>query len=191
MRHRRIRSQSWHKQVYASGKVGSNVPEIKTRARRDGDHFIINGEKRWVSNGVDSGFLICTCRRGDDPHRCLRHFLLDRMEHPYESRNIHGIARYSQSTAQIFLTYARATALSAAMRDGLSLDGTRDRVGDSSIAHAVATTEPYRARFDGPGSTPGLTLPTRESVSSVSCQNTRSGPQTDEFRIARCQPNVP
>src|SRR5690606_14239734 len=36
--------------------VGSNVLEIRTRALRDGDHWVINGEKTWISNGSYSDF---------------------------------------------------------------------------------------------------------------------------------------
>lgn len=104
--------------------VGSNVLEIKTRARRDGDHFIINGEKTWISNGVYSDFLICTCRTGDDPRKGLTHFLLDRKEHPYESRNIHKIAWNSQSTAQIFLTDVRVPASNMIGNEGEALKNT-------------------------------------------------------------------
>ena len=54
--------------------VGSNVLEIKTRAKRDGDFYVVTGEKTWISNGMYSDFLICTCRTGDDPRRGLTHF---------------------------------------------------------------------------------------------------------------------
>ncbi|KAJ8138090.1 hypothetical protein OY671_008697, partial [Metschnikowia pulcherrima] len=47
--------------------VGSNVMEVRTRARRDGDHWIISGEKTWISNGAYSDFSICSCRTSDDP----------------------------------------------------------------------------------------------------------------------------
>src|SRR5262245_10702662 len=40
--------------------VGSNVADIKTTARRDGDHFVINGEKTWITNGHYADFLIVT-----------------------------------------------------------------------------------------------------------------------------------
>jgi alkylation response protein AidB-like acyl-CoA dehydrogenase len=90
--------------------VGSNVLEIKTRARREGDDFLIKGEKTWISNGDYSDILVCTARTGDDPRKGLTHFLLDRKEHPYESRNIHKIAWNSQSTAQIFLDDVRVPA---------------------------------------------------------------------------------
>jgi acyl-CoA dehydrogenase len=104
--------------------VGSNVLEIKTRARRDGDHFIISGEKTWISNGSYSDFLICTCRTGDDPRRGLTHFLLDRKEHPYEVREIHKIAWNSQSTAQIFLSDVRVPASNMIGNEGEALKNT-------------------------------------------------------------------
>jgi acyl-CoA dehydrogenase len=104
--------------------VGSNVLEIKTRARRDGDHYVINGEKTWISNGSYSDILICTCRTGDDPRRGLTHFLLDRREHPYEVRDIHKIAWNSQSTAQIFLTDVRVPAANMLGNEGEALKNT-------------------------------------------------------------------
>ena len=104
--------------------VGSNVLEIKTRAKRDGDDFIITGEKTWISNGVYSDFLICTCRTGDDPRRGLTHFLLDRKEHPYETRNIHKIAWNSQSTAQVFLDNVRVPASNMLGNEGEALKNT-------------------------------------------------------------------
>lgn len=87
--------------------VGSNVMEIKTRARRDGDHWIISGEKTWISNGAYSDFLICVCRTSDDPRQGLTQILIDRNDHGYEVRNISKIALNSQSTAQIFLDDVR------------------------------------------------------------------------------------
>jgi acyl-CoA dehydrogenase len=104
--------------------VGSNVLEIKTRARRDGDHYILNGEKTWISNGAYSDILICTCRTGDDPRRGLTHFLLDRKEHPYEVRDIHKIAWNSQSTAQIFLSDVRVPASNMLGNEGEALRNT-------------------------------------------------------------------
>ena len=104
--------------------VGSNVLEIKTKARRDGDDFIISGEKTWISNGMYSDFLICTARTGDDPRRGLTHFLLDRKEHPYEVRNIKKIALNSQSTAQIFLDNVRVPATNMIGNEGEALKNT-------------------------------------------------------------------
>ena len=119
-----LRGESFVSIGISEPDVGSNVLEIKTRARRDGDHYIINGEKTWISNGEYSDFLICTCRTSDDPRRGLTHFLLDRKEHPYEVRGIHKIAMNSQSTAQIFLSDVRVPASNMIGNEGEGLRNT-------------------------------------------------------------------
>ena len=84
--------------------IGSDVASVKTRAVRDGDHWVISGEKTWVSNGAYSDFLICACRTGEGE---VTNILIDREEHGYEAKNIKKIALNGQSTAQIFLDGAR------------------------------------------------------------------------------------
>jgi alkylation response protein AidB-like acyl-CoA dehydrogenase len=84
--------------------IGSNVAGLKTRAVRDGDDWIINGEKTWITNGEYSDFLICTCKTGENQ---LTHILIDRMEHGYEVRGIPKMALNGQSTSQIFLSDVR------------------------------------------------------------------------------------
>lgn len=84
--------------------VGSDVAAVKTRAVRDGDDWVINGEKTWISNGEYSDIFVCTCKTGEVE---LTHILIDREEHGYEVRGIPKIALNGQSTAQIFLADVR------------------------------------------------------------------------------------
>ena len=86
--------------------VGSDVSAVKTRAVRDGEDYIINGEKTWISNGQHSDFIICTCATP----KGLTHILIDREEHGYEVAGIPKIALNGQSTAQVFLTDVRVPA---------------------------------------------------------------------------------
>jgi acyl-CoA dehydrogenase len=123
--------------------VGSNVAEVKTRARRDGDDYIVSGEKTWITNGEYSDFLICTCRTSDDPKRSLTHILLDRREHPYEVRPIEKIAFNGQSTTQIFLDEVRVPAANVIGAEGEALRNTltmferaRLHVGSQSLGIA-------------------------------------------------------
>lgn len=101
--------------------VGSNVIDIKTRGVRDGDHWLISGEKTWITNGHYSDFLICTTRTSESG---LSHFLIDREEHGYETRNIEKIALNSQSTAQIFITEARVPHSNMCGEEGIGLKNT-------------------------------------------------------------------
>ena len=104
--------------------VGSNVMEVRTRARRDGNHWVISGEKTWISNGAYSDFLICLCRTSDDPRGGLTQILIDRHEHGYEVRGIDKIAFNSQSTAQIFLDEVRVPVSNTVGEEGGALKRT-------------------------------------------------------------------
>ena len=46
---------------------GSDVANISTTARRDGNGFVIDGEKTWISNGGIADFYIVFARTGEAP----------------------------------------------------------------------------------------------------------------------------
>lgn len=45
---------------------GSDVAAIRTTARSDGDDYIINGQKLWITNGSRADFITLAVRTGDD-----------------------------------------------------------------------------------------------------------------------------
>lgn len=125
--------------------VGSNVADIKATGKRDGEHFVIKGEKTWISNGHYSDFLITTVRTGE---KALSHILVDREEHGYETRNIDKIALNGQSTAQVFFDDARVPASNMVWEEGSGLKNTmklfekaRANVGMLSVGLMRASLE--------------------------------------------------
>lgn len=46
--------------------AGSDVAAIKTWARRDGDDYLINGSKMWITNGTQADFLCLLARTSDE-----------------------------------------------------------------------------------------------------------------------------
>jgi len=46
---------------------GSDVANISTAARRDGDHYVLNGEKTWISNGGIADLYVVFARTGEAP----------------------------------------------------------------------------------------------------------------------------
>ncbi|HEX8698904.1 MAG TPA: acyl-CoA dehydrogenase family protein [Myxococcaceae bacterium] len=46
--------------------AGSDVANIKTTARRDGDDYVINGSKMWITNGTRADFITLGVRTGEE-----------------------------------------------------------------------------------------------------------------------------
>ena len=48
----------------SEAEAGSDVAGMQTVARRDGDHYVIDGEKTWISNGGIADIYVVFCRLG-------------------------------------------------------------------------------------------------------------------------------
>ena len=46
--------------------TGSDLQAIRTRARRDGDHYVISGQKTFITNGQNADLIVIVCRTGID-----------------------------------------------------------------------------------------------------------------------------
>jgi alkylation response protein AidB-like acyl-CoA dehydrogenase len=55
-------------------QAGSDVSGIRTKAVRDGDAFVVNGVKAWISHGGHADFYLLFARTSDDPRRGLSAF---------------------------------------------------------------------------------------------------------------------
>jgi acyl-CoA dehydrogenase len=60
--------------------TGSDMAALTTHARRDGDHWVINGSKMFITNGVYGDLYFVAARTRDDGprHRRLSQFLVER-----------------------------------------------------------------------------------------------------------------
>jgi alkylation response protein AidB-like acyl-CoA dehydrogenase len=64
-------------------ELGSDVAAIRTRATRDGDDFVINGQKMWLTNGGTSNLtavLVKTDEGAEKAHQNLTTFLVEKPE---------------------------------------------------------------------------------------------------------------
>jgi len=48
--------------------AGSDVASLRTTARKDGDDYVINGQKTWITNGAIADFITLAVRTGEDGH---------------------------------------------------------------------------------------------------------------------------
>jgi acyl-CoA dehydrogenase len=57
--------------------AGSDVAAIRTRAVRDGDRYIVNGAKTFITSSTRADFITTVVRTGDDPHRGISLLVVD------------------------------------------------------------------------------------------------------------------
>jgi glutaryl-CoA dehydrogenase len=67
---------------------GSDSVALDTSARRDGDEWVLNGEKRWIGNGTIADVVVVWARDMDD-HQ-VKGFLVETETPGYEARKIEG-----------------------------------------------------------------------------------------------------
>lgn len=56
--------------------AGSNPAAMSTEARRDGDEYVINGDKQWITNGERSGVIILFAKTDREDDRSITQFLV-------------------------------------------------------------------------------------------------------------------
>jgi alkylation response protein AidB-like acyl-CoA dehydrogenase len=81
-------------QLFSEPSAGSDVAGLKTKAVRDGDHWVVNGQKVWTSGAHYSDFGILLVRTNPDvaKHKGLTMFFLDMKSPGVDVRPIHQMS---------------------------------------------------------------------------------------------------
>ena len=82
--------------------VGSDLGRLATTAKRDGDHYVVNGSKTFISNGINADVLVLAARTGADRHKGITLLVVeDGMPGFTRSSNLKKIGRHCQDTAEL------------------------------------------------------------------------------------------
>lgn len=61
-----LRGDLWFCQGFSEPQSGSDLASVRTRAVRDGKHYVVSGQKTWTTAGHMADFMICLCRTNPD-----------------------------------------------------------------------------------------------------------------------------
>ena len=87
---------------------GSDVAAIKCAARKDGDDYLINGTKMWITNGMKADWCCLLANTSDGPVHRNKSLIMVPLDAKGVSRQkIHKIGMHSSDTAQLFFDDVR------------------------------------------------------------------------------------
>jgi alkylation response protein AidB-like acyl-CoA dehydrogenase len=83
--------------------IGSDLAGMSASARRDGDHYLVNGSKTFITNGINADLVITAVKTDpSEKHRGISLLVIERgMEGFERGRNLEKIGQHGQDTAEL------------------------------------------------------------------------------------------
>ena len=129
--------------------AGSDAANLKTRAVRDGDHYVLNGSKAFISGAGVSDIYTCMVRTGEDGPKGISCIVVERgMPGLSFGKKERKMGWNSQPTAQVIFDDCRVPLANRIGAEGdgfriamMGLDGGRINIGACSVGTARAALE--------------------------------------------------
>jgi alkylation response protein AidB-like acyl-CoA dehydrogenase len=130
--------------------VGSDIASMSTRARREGDHYVVDGTKTFITNGINADLVIVAVKtRAGGPrkdHRGISLVVIERGMDGFErGRNLEKIGQHAQDTAELSFSEVHVPAANLLGEEGegfrylvSNLPQERLSIAGSAVAAAEA-----------------------------------------------------
>ena len=104
--------------------TGSDLAGIATTAVRDGDEYVVNGAKTFITNGINSDLVIVVCKTNPDGGRNgMSLLVVERGMAGFErGRNLDKIGQHSADTAELFFTDVRVPVANVLGEEGKAME---------------------------------------------------------------------
>ncbi|MDW3683175.1 acyl-CoA dehydrogenase family protein [Cupriavidus sp. CV2] len=121
--------------------AGSDVASLKTRARRDGDDYVISGSKMWITNGTQADWICLLCNTSDGPVHKNKSLIIVPLKQGGKRtpgvavQKIKKFGMWCSDTAQIFFDEVRVPA--------------RNRIGEEGMGFIYQMKQFQEERLNG------------------------------------------
>jgi alkylation response protein AidB-like acyl-CoA dehydrogenase len=129
--------------------IGSDLASMTTSAVRDGDVYVVNGSKTFITNGINADLVITAVKT--DPtqrHKGMSLMIVERgMEGFERGRNLDKIGLHSQDTAELFFTDVRVPVENLLGDEGEGFRHLVTNLPQERLSIAVAGVSAARAAY--------------------------------------------
>ncbi|HEY3673550.1 MAG TPA: acyl-CoA dehydrogenase family protein [Acidimicrobiia bacterium] len=127
--------------------IGSDLASMTTSAIRDGDHYVVNGAKTFITNGINADLVITAVKT--DPsqrHSGMSLLVVERgMEGFERGRNLDKVGLHAQDTAELFFTDVPVPAENLLGSEGKGFAHLVNNLPQERVSIAVASVAAARA----------------------------------------------
>jgi len=90
-------------------QAGSDVAQVKTTARKDGDDYVINGSKMWITNGMKGDWACVLANTSEGKVHENKSLIMVPLDTPgvERARKLHKLGMWCSDTAQLFFDDVR------------------------------------------------------------------------------------
>lgn len=119
--------------------AGSDLKAIRTRATRDGDDFVINGQKVFISNGQHADVLVCATKTDRDAGaKGVTLFLIEGDREGFRrGRNLEKLGMHAQDTSELFFDDVRVPASNMLGGEGEGFALMMTKLSQERLAQAI------------------------------------------------------
>ncbi len=119
--------------------AGSDLKAIRTRATRDGDDYVINGQKVFISNGQHADVLVCATKTDRDAGaKGVTLFLIEGDREGFRrGRNLEKLGMHAQDTSELFFDNVRVPAANMLGGEGEGFALMMTKLSQERLAQAI------------------------------------------------------
>jgi alkylation response protein AidB-like acyl-CoA dehydrogenase len=120
--------------------AGSDLQGIRTTALDAGDHYVLNGQKTFISNGILADLVVVVARTDPDAgHEGISLLVVERgMEGFERGRNLDKIGQHAQDTAELFFSDVRVPKANLLGEEGSGFVQLMTNLSQERLSMAVA-----------------------------------------------------
>jgi alkylation response protein AidB-like acyl-CoA dehydrogenase len=130
--------------------IGSDLASMGTTARRDGDRYVVNGSKTFITNGINADLVITAVKT--DPtqrHAGMSLLVLERGMDGFErGRNLEKIGMHAQDTAELFFDDVDVPVANRLGAEGTGFQSLVTKLPQERLSIAVTGVAAARTALD-------------------------------------------
>lgn len=122
--------------------AGSDLAGIRMTAIRDGNHYVLNGQKTFITNGIQADLVLVACKtdpQANPPHRGISLIWVETGTPGFSrGRQLNKVGQHSQDTAELFFEDCRVPAANLLGEEGRGFEYMMEKLQQERLVVAIA-----------------------------------------------------